>query len=49
MIKNLFENFFLHLPENKPILFFDGWNILKKHEVETNRNWTYASLGYFSK
>ena len=47
--KNLFPNFFSNLSEKKRLLFFDGWNLLNKHEIETNSNWTYASLGYYTK
>lgn len=46
---NLFSNLFQKISKNKPMLFFDGWNLLKKHEIELNYNWTYCSLGYFTK
>lgn len=47
--KNLLSNFFQKIHKNKPILFFDGWNLLKRSEIEMNYNWTYCSLGYFTK
>jgi UDP-N-acetyl-D-mannosaminuronic acid dehydrogenase len=33
---------------NRPVLFFDGWHLLERHQVEKYPHMTYATLGYMT-
>lgn len=40
---------FLHTMDNgRPVLVFDGWNMLDRHEVERYEGIVYSSLGYMT-
>jgi hypothetical protein len=46
---NITNNFLTLLKLDRPILIFDGWNLLDRFEVEKQANMIYAILGYMTK
>jgi UDP-N-acetyl-D-mannosaminuronate dehydrogenase len=46
---NITNNFLALLKVDRPVLIFDGWNLLDRFEVEKNANMIYANLGYMTK
>jgi UDP-glucose 6-dehydrogenase len=46
---NITNNFLTLLKLDRPILIFDGWNLLDRFEVEKQANMIYANLGYMTK
>ena len=47
--KNIPNDFLNRIPPEQVVLFFDGWGLMGKKEVESNLNWTYATLGYMTR